>query len=107
MKPLSLSLMVFATLVSSMALAADTVKIKAGGHTIEFPCSEIADDTDLTCQEFCDEIDAQDGVSCEVVDGVMYVESDEWVSPVALQRSANDESPPEPKPTPTRARTGR
>lgn len=94
------------TLVSTSALA-DSVKITAGGHTLEFPCSEITDDTDLTCEEACAQLDASStDVSCEVIDGIMYIESDEWITGAAISRevSSFDDSSSE---TPTRRVTTR
>lgn len=98
------------TLVSTSALA-DSVKITAGGHTIEFPCSEITDDTDLTCEEACAELDASStDVSCEVIDGIMYIESDEWITGAAISRevsSFDDSSSDSSSKTPTRRVTTR
>ena len=68
---------------------ADTVKITAAGHTIEFPCSEITDDTDQTCEEACAELNAQDSVSCEVIGGVMYIESQEWLFLEAIDEAVD------------------
>ena len=101
MRALTISISMLACFISSLAMAGDTVKIKTGGHTIEFPCSEIADDTDLSCDEFCAEINAQDGVSCEVVDGIMYVETDVWLSQIAIERAVSNSETEEPKPTPS------
>ena len=76
MKPYRLLLAMTVSLLPTLTLA-DTVKITAGGHTIEFPCSEITDDTDQTCERpVPTSVPKQ---QCEVIDGIMYIESQEWL----------------------------
>ena len=102
MKPYRLLLAMTVSLLPTLTLA-DTVKITAGGHTIEFPCSEITDDTDQTCEEACADLNSQNGVSCEVIDGIMYIESQEWLFLEAIDDAVDkvtDEDEEEEETTP-------
>ena len=55
----------------------------------------------------CAELNTQESVSCEVIDGTMYIESDEWISQMAVERAVSDLDTSDSKPPVKRATTDR
>lgn len=98
-RSLTFAIALVVTAASVGTAAAAKIKLTAMGHTIELPCGPIEDQTGLTCQEACDEMnDPDNGITCEVIDGVAYVTSDEFPSVLELVDDAKQSAPDNDRP---------